>query len=97
MNKSDAVLSIRISELWKWTFGNGGLNFGASEDDVMIITAFFLLDEVIVVPIFASAAGIGVPVAAWGKLNLRNVHLLDQGEGDADHRAQRNQNLGPEI
>lgn len=80
----------------KKTFGNGVLDFGAFEDDVVVVEAFLFFDEVIVVAIFA-AAGVGGSVSRSGELDLRDEDPLEEGERYSNDGADGNQNLGAEI
>ena len=84
---------VRVRE--RKTFGNGVLDFGAFGDDVVVIDAFLLFDEVVVVAIFAS--GVGRSVSDSGKFDLGDEKPLEEGKGDSNNGANRNENLGSEI
>jgi len=79
----------------KKTFGNGVLDFGAFEDNVVIVEAFLFFDEVIVVAIFAG--GVRGSFSGSGELNLGDEDPLEEGEPYSNDGADRNQNLGAEI
>ena len=71
------------------------MDFGAFEDNVVIVEAFLFFDEVIVVAIFAG--GVRGSVSGSGELNLGDEDPLEEGEPYSNDGADGNQNLGAEI
>ena len=61
----------------------------------MVVDAFFLFDEVIVVAILSR--GVGRGVSGGGELHLGDEQPLEEGEPYSDDGAHRDQNLGSEI
>lgn len=74
------------------TFRDGGLDFGALLDDGVLGDAVLLLDEGLGEAVF----GVGVGFVG-GDLDLGDEEPLDEGEGDADYGAERDDDLSGEI
>lgn len=77
------------------TFRDGVLDFGALEDDAVVVYAFLFLEEVIGVAILFGAAVGSTGVQARRELHSRDDSPLDQREHDRHQRAHRNQYLRP--
>lgn len=77
------------------TFGYGGLDFGAFEDDAMVVDVLLLVDEVIVIPVLPVVRGSGG--VAGGKLHLGDEEPLDKREDDAHDGTHGDEDLGAEI
>jgi hypothetical protein len=75
------------------TFRDGVLDFGALEDNALVVAAVLFVDEVLSVAILSGAA-VG---RRWRDLDARDDEPLEQREHDPHHRAHRNQNLRPDI
>jgi hypothetical protein len=74
------------------TFGDGVLDLGALDDDVVVVEPLLLLDEGVgVAGLAAAAAGRG-----RGELHARHDHPLHDGEGDADDGGDGDEHLGGE-
>lgn len=81
--------------------GDGGLDLGALDNNIMIIQPLLLLDEAVRVPILALAAGaaVGSPAggAIGGELDAGDEQPLRDGERDADERGGGDEDLGKEV
>ncbi|MED6108435.1 hypothetical protein PIB30_023843 [Stylosanthes scabra] len=76
------VDDIEKSAIWKKkrrTFGNGALDFNAFDNDVVVVDAFLLFDEVIVVAILGGGVGRSAP--GGGELDLGDKQPLEEGKG----------------
>ena len=62
------------------TFGDGVLDLGTLDDDVVVVEVLILLDEVVAVAVLAAARG----GRGRGELHPRHEHPLHDGEGNAD-------------
>lgn len=79
------------------TFRDGVLDFGALEDNALVVATVLFVDEVLGVAILSGAAVGRRWVVAWRDLDARDDEPLEQREHDPHHRAHRNQNLRPDI
>jgi len=72
------------------TLGDGVLDLGAPDDDVVVVEALLLLDERLAEHVLVPGA------AARGRreFDARDEHPLRDGEGDADDRGERDEHLG---
>lgn len=77
------------------SFGNGALDFSAFDNDVVVVDAFLLFDEIIVVAILGG--GVGRSVSGGGELDLGDKKPLEEGKPYPYDGTHRDENLSPEI
>lgn len=72
------------------TFGDGTLNLSALGDDILVVDAVLLLDQVVTVAVLVSGGG---RVALGRELHARNHEPLHEREHDTYHGADRDHDL----
>lgn len=91
----------KLSKNWKeqFTFRDGALNFGAFDDNVVVIKPFLFFNEIVSAAILASAGAGAVPrrVSGGRQLDVGDEDPLNQRERDSNNGAHRYQNLRSEI
>lgn len=78
----------------RFTFGDGALNLRTLNDDVVVVEAFFLLNEVVAVAILVAGRR---RVSLRRQLHARDKEPLHEREDDPDDGADRDHDLRRQV